>query len=285
MTSNDDQKSVLYTDVCLLLFLALIGIMAILMALTGHVLLNTIFLFCTLAVLLITYFFGIIASLITNLGFIALQTIIVIYQYLDGTQTIPWGLTYWMILPLLLSVTLYFMTKNQVKLQKINGALRANIIEQGAFDDETKLRTTVAYMEDAAVFIETNKRFKLPVTTIIVKIRYFNDLKRMMGQEQLRNLLKLTSNVIKQATRDNDITYLLNNEDPTWAILLFTDTDGAQIAANRIKQAFDKQLNNSSLASLAIAMVVGVATWNPEEMKNPHDLIDAGVRKTQYDVQ
>lgn len=100
MTSNDDQKSVLYTDVCLLLFLALIGIMAILMALTGHVLLNTIFLFCTLAVLLITYFFGIIASLITNLGFIALQTIIVIYQYLDGTQTIPWGLTYWMILPL-----------------------------------------------------------------------------------------------------------------------------------------------------------------------------------------
>lgn len=285
MTSNDDQKSVLYTDVCLLLFLALIGIMAILMALTGHVLLNTIFLFCTLAVLLITYFFGIIASLITNLGFIALQTIIVIYQYLDGTQTIPWGLTYWMILPLLLSVTLYFMTKNQVKLQKINGALRANIIEQGAFDDETKLRTTVAYMEDAAVFIETNKRFKLPVTTIIVKIRYFNDLKRMMGPEQLRNLLKLTSNVIKQATRDNDITYLLNNEDPTWAILLFTDTDGAQIAANRIKQAFDKQLNNSSLASLAIAMVVGVATWNPEEMKNPHDLIDAGVRETQYDVQ
>ncbi|MBU7554104.1 GGDEF domain-containing protein [Pediococcus ethanolidurans] len=260
MTSNDDQKSVLYTDVCLLLFLALIGIMAILMALTGHVLLNTIFLFCTLAVLLITYFFGIIASLITNLGFIALQTIIVIYQYLDGTQTIPWGLTYWMILPLLLSVTLYFMTKNQVKLQKINGALRANIIEQGAFDDETKLRTTVAYMEDAAVFIETNKRFKLPVTTIIVKIRYFNDLKRMMGPEQLRNLLKLTSNVIKQATRDNDITYLLNNEDPTWAILLFTDTDGAQIAANRIKQVFDKQLNNSSLASLAIAMVVGVAT-------------------------
>lgn len=62
--------------------------MAILMALTGHVLLNTIFLFCTLAVLLITYFFGIIASLITNLGFIALQTIIVIYQYLDGTSLV-----------------------------------------------------------------------------------------------------------------------------------------------------------------------------------------------------
>lgn len=81
MTSNDDQKSVLYTDVCLLLFLALIGIMAILMALTGHVLLNTIFLFCTLAVLLITYFFGIIASLITNLGFIARHTVFFVRRH------------------------------------------------------------------------------------------------------------------------------------------------------------------------------------------------------------
>lgn len=285
MTSNDDKNTVLYTDVCLLLFLALIAIMAILMAVTGHLLLNTIFLFCTLALLMVTYFFGIVPSLVANLLFIALQIVIVVYQYLSKTQTIPWTLTFWLIMPLLLSVTLYLMTLNQIRLQKLNGDLRASLIEQGAFDNETNLRTTVAYMEDAAVFIETNKRFQLPVTIIIIKIRYYNDLKRMMSPEQLRNLLTLASDTIKKITRDNDIIYLLDNEDPTWAILLYTDADGARIAANRIKEGFNDALNKSSLASLSIAMVVGVATWDPDEMKNPHDLIDAGVSETQYDVQ
>ncbi|WP_412989479.1 GGDEF domain-containing protein [Pediococcus siamensis] len=285
MTKNHNEKLSLYSDIGLLLFLALISITMILIALTGHVLLNVIFLFCTVTVLIITYFLGIIPSLIINLLFIAFQTVIIIFQYLRGTETIPWKLTFWLFLPILLSIALHFMTLNQIQLQKVNEDLRANIIEQGAFDDETSLRTMVAYMEDAAVFIETNKRFNLPVTTIIIKIRYFNDLKRMMSPEQLRDLLKLASQTITQTTRDNDITYLLNHDDPTWAILLFTNTDGARIAANRVKLGFNKNLLKTSLAPLAIEMIVGVSAWNSEEMENPHDLIDAGIRETQYDVQ
>lgn len=238
-----------------------------------------------LALLMMTYFFGLLPSLIANITFISIQALVMVYQYLNKTTAIPWQLSFWMIMPICLSLTIYFSTKNQIELQKSNSELRTAMIEQGAFDEQTHLRTMVAYIEDVAVFTETNKRFQLPVTTAIIKIRYYNDLKRMMSPGQLQELLKLVTETIKDMTRTNDITYLLNNEDPTWAILLFTDSQGTTIATNRIKNDFEKRLkNNVVLSNLAVSMVIGIASWNGESMNNPYDLMNAGIRETQYDV-
>ncbi|WP_225353137.1 hypothetical protein [Secundilactobacillus paracollinoides] len=57
MTSKH-QNANLYIDVCWLLFLAAFAGTAILMALSGHLILNTIYLFCTVVLLLMTYFWG-----------------------------------------------------------------------------------------------------------------------------------------------------------------------------------------------------------------------------------
>lgn len=283
--NKDDKKTSLYQDVGLLTFLSLFSATAILMALTGNILLNVIYLFCTIMLLMITYFFGILPSLISNIVFIGIQAVIMIYQYVTQVSKIPWQLSFWMVLPILLSLALYSMVKNQIALQKSNGELRTALIERGAFDEQTNLRTTVAYIEDIAVFAETNRRFNIPVTTAIIKIRYFNDLKRMMSEGQLKHLLKLTTDSIKEKTRTNDITYLLNNEDPTWAILLYTDMKGAQIATGRIKEGFEKNVQaDETLNTMAVSMIVGIATWDGETMKTPYDLMNAGIHETQYDV-
>lgn len=282
---NNHQRESVFQDVALLVFLLLFGAVAVLMTISGHSLENVISLFCTIVLLILTYFLGLIPSLLANMLFIAGQVVWTIYQYGNNHGTITWSLLFWLIMPILLSLALYAMTQTQVALQKANGDLRAALVERGAFDQQTNLRTTVAYVEDASVFIETNERFKLPVSTVIIKIRYFDDMKRMMSENQLNVLLQLASETIKDITRDNDITYLVDNEDPTWAILLFSDEAGANIAADRIRKGFAKALaGETRLSSLAISMVVGIATWNPEEMNNPYDLMNAGIRETQYDV-
>lgn len=283
--NNNDEKNSLFTDVGLLLFLSLFSATAILMMLSGNILLNVIYLFCTVLLMMITYFFGILPSLIANIVFIGIQAIIMIYQYVTNIVQIPWQLSFWMVIPILLSLALNTMTRNQIALQKKNGELQTALVERGAFDEQTNLRTTVAYVEDIAVFAETNRRFEIPVTTAIIKIRYFNDLRRMMSDSQLKGLLKLTTDSIKQKTRTNDITYLLNNEDPTWAILLYTDTKGAQIATDRIKEGFEKNVKaDVSLNTMAISMIVGIASWDGDTMKTPYDLMNAGIHETQYDV-
>lgn len=279
------QNANLYIDVCWLLFLAAFAGTAILMALSGHLILNTIYLFCTVVLLLMTYFWGLITGLVANLLFIAVQVVIVLYQYLQQTQDIPWPLLFWMVQPILLSVILYFLTVNQTYLQQQNRDLQTALVERGAFDTQTNLRTRVAYQEDAQVFIETNRRFNLPVATLVIKIRYYNDLRRMMSSDQLTELLQLASATIKKITRENDITYLLDRDDPTWAILIYADTDGARVATGRIKDGFDKTVQqNPDLANLALTLVVGVATWDPDTMKTPSDFMNAGLRETEYDV-
>ena len=285
IVQNKEKRNSAYTDIGLLALLTLATATAILMILSGHIFLNVIYLFCAAFVLMLTYFFGLMTSLITNIVFIAAQAVIMIYEYVNNLSTIPWQLSFWMLMPLLMSLALYFTTRNQVELQKTNSELRNSIIQQGAFDEDTHLRTTVAYVEDVAVFTETNKRFDLPVSTAIIKIRYYDNLKRMMTAEQIEDLLKLTTDTIKASTRVNDITYLLNNEDPTWAILLFSDAAGTGIAANRVKTSFEKRLKEStSLSNIAISMAIGISSWDSEKMDTPYDLMNAGIRETQYDV-
>lgn len=284
MKNNRDEKDSLLQDIGLLVFIALFGATAVFMVLSGNLLLNVIYLCCTVFLLMITYFYGILPSLISNIVFIGIQVIIMTYQFVTKTYEIPWQMSFWLLMPIFLSSSLYLMVKNSVALQKSNGELRTALIERGAFDEQTNLRTTVAYIEDIAVFAETNRRFEIPVTTAIIKIRYFNDLRRMMSSNQLKTLLKLTTDTIKEQTRTNDITYLLNNEDPTWAILLYTDKKGATIATDRIKAGFEKNVRAEvSLNTMAISMVIGIASWD-DSMKTPYDLMNAGIHETQYDV-
>ncbi len=282
---NKNSKEHLYGDVGLLAFLLMLAIAAVLMVLSQNIVVNIVYLIITVGILIITYFMGIIPSLLANMVFIAFQTVVMLYEYFGLNREVQWTLIFWLVIPMLASVALYSMTRSQIALQKANNELYAELVEKGAFDQQTNLRTTVAYVEDAGVFIETSRRFDIPVTTLIIKIRYFNDLRRMMNERQLQLLLKVTSEVIKGSTRGNDITYLLDNNDPTWAVLLYSNAAGGRIVAQRTKDIFEKSIKKSpELADLAISMVIGVSEWDAEEMDNPYDLMNDGIKETQYDV-
>lgn len=282
---RDDQRVSLGADIYLLLFLAVFSITAVLMTLTQNVLLNAVYLGLTVILILLTYFFGLFVGLCANLLFIFGQALVMIYLNTIQHSSIPLLMFFWLLMPLLLSVTFYGMTLNQIKLQKSNAKLRADIMERGAFDEETHLRTTVAYIQDAHVFIETNKRFQLPVSTVIIRIRYYNEIRKMMSNQQYRELLKLVSETITTTTRNNDIVYLLEQDNPTWAILLYSDQSGAKIAAARIKALFEKNLQDSvNLRNLEILMVVGIASWDSEKMQTPYEFMNAGIKETEYDV-
>lgn len=282
---NKNSKEHLYGDVGLLAFLLMLTITAVLMVLSQNIVVNIVYLIITVGILIITYFMGIIPSLLANMVFIAFQTVVMLYEYFGLNREVQWTLIFWLVIPMLASVALYSMARSQIALQKANNELYAELVEKGAFDQQTNLRTTVAYVEDAGVFIETSRRFDIPVTTLIIKIRYFNDLRRMMSERQLQLLLKVTSEVIKGSTRGNDITYLLDNNDPTWAVLLYSNAAGGRIVAQRTKDIFEKSIKKSpELADLAISMVIGVSEWDAEEMDNPYDLMNDGIKETQYDV-
>jgi GGDEF domain-containing protein len=279
---NDHQN--LRSDLYLLAGVFLIAVMAVGMMLTGHILINMIGLAVTLLLLLMTYFFGLVVGLGGNLVFIFAQSFYMVYLHLSD-HSVPLALGFWLLLPALLCLTFDGVTKRLRQIQADNVQLRENMVEHGAFDRQTNLRTTVVYLEDAAVYVETGTRFKLPVATVIIKIRYFNDLKQMLGDARIDELITVTSETLKSATRENDITFILNSQDPTWAVLLYSDEAGAQIAADRIREFFEKNIVNSpTLGDVDLRLKLSVVQWNPDQMKTATDMMNAGLKELEYDV-
>lgn len=279
------QQQVTISNASFLIFITLFIPLAIFILLSGDVFINVIYMFCTLALIIITFFFGIVPGLVANIAFIGIQTVTTLYLYFSDGETIRWHLAFWMVLPILLCIATYFMTYSQVQLLELNRKLRASLVERGAFDADTHLRTMVAYVQDATVFIETNRRFKLPVTTVAIKLRFYPELKQMLSTRQMKELLKITSETLRDETRENDIAYLVQRQEPTWGILLYADPEGAQAAIKRVQRHFDRNIAaNKLLNDVAINLTFGIAKWQPEKMKTPYDLMNRAVAATQYDV-
>lgn len=285
MRKRSNQKLSLMTDIWLLVFIALMGITAILMTITGHSLTNAIFLGITLSLLVLTYFWGIVIGLIGNFTFVFGQIIWMIYLNAQEHATLPLGLSFWLIMPIALSVALYFFTINVQAMQLQNGELQTALIEHGAFDSNTNLRTNTAYIQDARVAIENNHRFDLPVTLMVFRIRYYEEIRRMLSQDQLAQLVRELSQMIDGVTRVNDLAYYLDNRVPTWGVMLYTDLAGAAIVNERVKDKIVKNLEFSNkFKDINISLTSGIMSWDDEKMSGPYDLVEAAVKEIEYDV-
>ena len=283
---NDKSSTSLKADLFLMLFIFVAAALGGLLMFISRVnlLINTAYLGVTVFLALLTYFFGIIVGLSLNLLFIFAQAMILIGLYLQGNQPTV-TLLVWLIAPLLLDIALAGMTQQLRQLQLDNTSLREQIIENGAFYEQTKLRTTVSFLEDAGVFISTGSRFNIPVTVMTLRIRYFSDLKTMLGADRVRELIEIASSTIKSVTRDNDITYILETENPTWAVMFYTDSAGAKIAAARIRSRFAEEIAGSTrLSGVDLDFKIGIHTWGGQESEGPNEFMRAGIKELEYDV-
>ncbi|WP_390404797.1 diguanylate cyclase domain-containing protein [Lacticaseibacillus jixiensis] len=281
-TSNASMKADLYLMSCV--FLA--AVIAVGMMLTGahYTLLNTAYLGITVFLLLMTYFFGLTVGIGVNMVFIFAQALVMIYLKLTGGQ-VALVMAMWLIAPSALNLAFYAMTMQLREMQAENARLSEQMVEHGAFDQSTNLRTTVAFLEDAGVFIETSRRFKIPVSVVMIRIRYFHDLRTMLGEQRIQELVSLVSQTVQAATRDNDITYWLNDEDPTWGVLVYADAAGANIAADRIKRRFEESLQaTAALASVDLTLKIGVHTWQADAPEDANAFMASGIKELEYDV-
>lgn len=282
---NSDGRAATMSDVLLMVFLVLVFFVAAVTAVTHTVLVGAVYLIVTVVLILIGYFFGTIPGLAADLLFLLGQTLFIIYLAEMQRTFNVWVMLFWLVAPVLLMLSFNGMTQQLRILQTDNARMRADMVERGALDEQTNLRTMVSYIQDVGVYTETNRRFNLPVTTVVIQVRYFTDLQRMMSTERVDELIKVASAAINDATRDNDIVYMLDDTNPTWAVLLYSDSAGAGIAATRIKERFVEATAASvALQSVDLSLRAGIEQWDGQTMHDPHDLMNGAIKELEYDV-
>lgn len=173
------------------------------------------------------------------------------------------------------------------KLQEENLSLRESNARNLGYNSETDLRTMRSYRQDAEVFIETHKRFDIPVSTGIISIRYFHQIMNILTEEQQHHLIKRLSDILSESFRNNDIVYSIDGVGgvPQWGVLLFADYDGAMVAMDRIKQRVTTLLReDKELGKYDIQISIGVVEYNEDKIKSVSQFIDSAQHVLQYDV-
>lgn len=281
------NRSSLISDAAFLFFLVLVYVCIVFIAGSpDHYVQNIIILNVAFILAVVTYFTSVTAGLVLNLAFIFGYGFFVFYQTVSQGETIGLSTYFWLLMTPVLTVVVWFFTMGNRQLQEENENLKKRTSNLATVDENTDLRNSVAFQKDASLFTGISTRYKIPLTLLVVKVKYWNEIRRLIPEEQLAEAIYDVSQLSQSSIRTNDALYLLDKEDATWGLLLFTDRDGAKIVIERIKLKL-QELNNDGFMSkykVNLGLKIGAVEYQVDQIENPLDFIVQAKKQLEYDV-
>lgn len=183
---------------------------------------------------IITYLGGMIVGLITSSIVIFVYDSYIFYiNLIKGIeiQTISY---LWMISIPVFSFTIGRFGNCISTLQQSNLTLRNNYKNLVTIDKETGLGNIKLFYMNLEKEMSKTRRHKAPLTLMLIKVSYYKEIKRILGELKTNKLLKDITEAIISSTRSEDERYTI--EGDTLAIIMpNTNSYGAAIVKNRIK--------------------------------------------------
>ncbi|ULO07752.1 diguanylate cyclase [Paenibacillus sp. 19GGS1-52] len=281
------NRSNLISDVAFLLFLVLIYICIVFIAGTpDSYIQNIIILNVAFLLAIVTYFTTVTAGLVLNLVFIFSYGFFILYQTVSQGATIGVNTYFWLLMTPLLTVVVWIFTLSGRQLQTENERLEKKTANLATVDEHTDLRNSFSFQKDALLFTGISTRYKIPLTLLVVKVKYWNEIRRLIPEEQLSEAIYDVSQINQSSIRTNDALYLLDKEDATWGLLLFTDNDGAKIVIERLKYKL-QELNDTEFSrkyKVNLGLKIGAVEYQSDTIENPFDFIVQAKKQLEYDV-
>ncbi|CAM4412025.1 diguanylate cyclase domain-containing protein [Paenibacillus typhae] len=281
------NRSSLASDLGFLGFLVLMFICVVFIAGSGSgYMQNIIILNIAFLLALVTYFTTVTAGLTLNLAFIFIYGLFTVYQTVSRGETIGVSTYFWLVMVPLITVMLWIFTSSSRELQAENERLKKTTANLATVDENTDLRNSVAFQKDASLFTGISTRYGIPLTLLVVKVKYWSEIRRLIPEEQLSEAIYDVSQLSQSSIRTNDALYLLDKDDATWGLLLFTDHDGARIVIERIKLKL-QQLNENEFSGkykVNLGLKIGAVQYDAAAIENPLDFIVQAKKQLEYDV-
>ena len=246
---------------------------------------NAVMLFITVAAIILVTFSADLASFIIVGSQIICFTAYKLFMLYQRGSVISIYSFAWLVLPILVvgSMRLFIFGRNRLELE--NGILRQQMEELVMIDPLTGLYNLRSFYYDIDKQIRYTRRNKLPLTLMLIKLRYAQELKRILSKKNFDKLKQRLAEIIGDAIRVEDNQYSIDN-DGSLAIILTCDDAGGELVRNRIrsmvgeKDAFDGITDTSIKVEAQIAFV-----QYRDEIGNDGVLFKQSVEKElQYDV-
>ncbi len=193
----------------------------------------------------------------------------------------------WVVYPLMaVGSVILFISRNQ-KIESENIRLNQQISELVIIDPLTGLYNIKGFYQDLKILVSLAERKKMDLTLMIVAIRYEEELEKVLGKSVFQMVRKRLAAKIEDLIRIEDRLYSLD-EKGTFALILYSDNDGAEIVKKRIRTSIEATDLFSDIIKNKVIMLelqIGKVQYDAEIFKS--DLISFKQKvesELQYDV-
>lgn len=186
-------------------------------------------------VIIISYFLGPVVGILSGTAIVFIYGSYTLYQTLVLSAATNLSTYMWMFFILISSLITGLLSQNLHKIQIDNANFMRDFDKLVTIDSQTGLINTKGFYINLEEQLSFSRRHKTPLTLMMVKLHYFDDLKAIVGEPKLIEILVHISSSISLATRSEDIRYKLTEN--TFAILMpDTKAKTCEIIKTRIKE-------------------------------------------------
>lgn len=247
---------------------------------------NIVFLNVAFLIAVLTYFTNVTAGLILNILFIFGYGTFTLYQTVVQGGVIGIQNYFWLIMTPVFTCVTWLFTMAAKLLQDENDKLRKKNESLATMDENTNLKNNLSFQKDATVFMALSVRYKMPLTLLVLSVKYWDELRRMVSEEQMTEAIYKVTEISQTSIRTNDSLYMLNKDNPMWGMLLFTDRSGADIVIERLRQRMG-EVNTASHRGekrFELVLKIGAVEYEPASAPSPLELIVQARKQLEYDV-
>lgn len=290
LKNDDDYKESKYrasmqSDLALMALIVEVMVMVVFdMFVDRNVLSN---LGCTLIALflmILTYFVGLIPALATNLIFLFIVVIGVAYEFVQKGLFFT-GSIFWIVMPPLLCITLYFLTDRIRKLQAENAMLKEKVSEVSTLDSETNLRTVSIFRDHFEVFSTLAKDYDFPLYLYVFRVKYWNAVSGILSKKDQRRLIRIVSEILDEYKTGHEFVYNIDHMPPTWGMLSTMSMDGQRKIRDEVKDELANRIKDDKrLGSVDIQLEASKVKYNDKEHPTAALFLQDGIHELQYDV-
>lgn len=244
---------------------------------------NYIMLTILMIIALISYYFNVTISLVITLIIDFIYGTYNLYQNISTGISLNNEVYLWIVFMPLTAVIVSLVSRNILLLQNKVEELEDLNEELVMINPLTGDRNIKAFTNEIPIYISMNKRYNIPITIMIVKFKYGDRLKTIVGKDYFNNILIKSSGVLSESLRVEDRKYILN--DSTFVYILISDNSGSKVVENRLKENIkniemkDRKFNKN----INLEIQVGAYTYEGD-IQDPLELLKKAEKELEYDV-
>jgi len=285
--NNKKRYEILLQDIGILAFLLFVFCSSIVIYIGGNEMLLenlTMLFFTVVSIILVTFSIEMAAFVVVGSQLIC-YTAYKLFNLYENGAVINTASYAWLILPMALvgSMKLFSLGRNRLELE--NDVLKKQVEELVMIDPLTGLYNLRSFYYDIDRQIRYTRRNKLPLTLMIIQLRYAQELNKILSKKNYDGLKQRLAEIVGEAIRVEDNQYSIDQEAGL-AVILTCDEKGGELVANRIramigeKSAFDKITDTSIKVDVRVAFV----QYNDEMGNDAVHFKKCVEKELQYDV-